>query len=75
MTNLVGRAFDAAARKLRGAAAHGGRSGPTAARFRLNFPTEEEEKNMQLGLTLNLTGNGHSTKICFFLKKKGFSNF
>ena len=28
------KAFDAAARRLRGAAAHGGRSGPTAARFR-----------------------------------------
>ena len=57
-------AFDDAARRLRGDAAHGGRSGPTAARFRLNFPTKIEERNMGLGLTEGLTGNeGREKKV------------
>eukprot|EP01045_Picozoa_sp_COSAG04_P001434 COSAG04_NODE_48_length_31217_cov_204.046758_15_plen_1201_part_00 len=37
------RAFDAAARRLRGDQAHGGRVAKTGSFGRLNFPTEEEE--------------------------------
>eukprot|EP01045_Picozoa_sp_COSAG04_P020474 COSAG04_NODE_2100_length_4781_cov_8.111064_3_plen_194_part_00 len=36
------RAFDEAARKLRGAEAHGGRADPRAPVWRLNFPTDAE---------------------------------
>jgi hypothetical protein len=42
------RAFDTAARRLRGDDAHGGRSGSNRAKwFRLNFPTEGEMKRAQ----------------------------
>ena len=36
------RAFDAASRLYRGAAAHGGRNSYTGSRYRLNFPTKQE---------------------------------
>jgi hypothetical protein len=41
------RAFDAAARRLRGNEAHGGRSGPIGIRWRLNFPTTAEAERAE----------------------------
>ena len=37
------RAFDAAARRLRGAQAHGGRAATGGSKWRLNFPTDAEQ--------------------------------
>jgi hypothetical protein len=39
---VAARAFDKQARELRGAKAHGGRAGPSATRWRINFPTKKE---------------------------------
>ena len=39
---VAARAFDKQARVLRGANAHGGRAGPSATRWRINFPTKKE---------------------------------
>ena len=39
---VAARAFDKQARELRGVNAHGGRAGPSATRWRLNFPTKKE---------------------------------
>eukprot|EP01052_Picozoa_sp_SAG31_P034145 SAG31_NODE_3948_length_3725_cov_2.525372_1_plen_750_part_00 len=41
--HAAAHAFDDAARRLRGSAAHGGRGGRRGRRYRLNFPTAAEE--------------------------------
>eukprot|EP01046_Picozoa_sp_COSAG06_P017473 COSAG06_NODE_1188_length_10329_cov_4.747875_8_plen_158_part_00 len=42
------RAYDAAARRLRGAQAHGGRAAVGGSKWRLNFPTDTEQHQSAL---------------------------